>query len=640
MKFVELEADNFKSFEHFCVDLDGHGFVKIDGVNNTDEYSESVGSGKSTIADALSYALTGETVKGNSSMSDVKNMYTKGTCRVSVVFEHGGSTYQIVRGEGGLQLIENGKDISKHLKRETQELIMQKFPFFTPTFIGATVIIGQNMPNAFTNNKPSARKAILEELTNSSFMVEDIKNRLSDRKNEWMELLSSFNSDAVVVDTKISNCLNAVDKAKLALSRLRDVSEIKQDLEALTLEVDSLVIVLDTKKRELGEISAERDRVSERVVAMSTELSALQQAHQDEVMKGVESLLAEKSSAESKLAEVKGLYSAKSSEGVKLRRQISELKNAPTHCPTCGQALPNAHKIDTSKQEAELSALESEVSELGKQATQCEEAIYAVSGRISDFKATHQTTPEIEALKSQLSAVKLEGDKLAIKWNSWKSDIDSLESRLRVSQKRELQVRAELGEVDALRAKYEEEIADAQRSEAALRKELEKVSEAQEVRRSKISVLNQVISFANRDFRTILLSSIIKRLDAYAKSYCKKILDTNQIAFQDDGNNISISYRGRDFGVLSGGESQIVKMCITLALKKTLEDLVGFTTNVMFFDEILDNCDKSTAQQLIELVSCLDLSSTFFISHHDDVYLPVDKTWTVTKTDRISVLTV
>lgn len=640
MKFVELEADNFKSFEHFRIDLDGHGFVKIDGVNNTDEYSESVGSGKSSIADALSYALTGETVKGNSSMSDVKNMYTKGDCRVSVVFEHGGVSYKIVRGEAGLQLFENGVDISKHLKRETQELIMQKFPFFTPTFIGATVIIGQNMPNAFTNNKPSARKAILEELTNSSFMIEDIKNRLADRKAEWMSVLGDLNTRIVVLETRMDGCCSAQYRAETALNSMQDSASLKNELDGVELVISKLESSVAECKSEVDAAFAKRESVYGKMSSLSADLNSLRKAHQEEFARGLEELHAKKAAADEKLADHRGMYFARSSEANRLKKQIDDMhKNSLTRCPACGQLLPKAHKLDTSKLEAQLEELNAEVSRLGEMADPLMEAVDAVSKEISEYKMKHSTTPEIEAANVALEKVSAELNGCSAELNLEQNKLDSLTNDLNSAIKRKQDIEVKLREVDALRSKYQAEIDSAKEEIKQLTSEKEELSAQYSARQGKLSTLNQVISFATRDFRTILLASIIKRLDAYAKSYCKKMLDTTEISFKDDGNNISISYRGRDFGVLSGGESQVVKMCITLALKKTLEDLVGFTTNIMFFDEILDNCDKSTAQQLIELVSCLELSSTFFISHHDDVYLPVDKTWTVTKTDRISVLT-
>ena len=638
MRFYKLTADNFKSFEHFEIGLDGHGFVKIDGVNNTDNFSESVGSGKSTIADALSYALTGETVKGNSSINDVKNMYTKGVCRVAVDFEHNGVEYQIVRGENELTIIEGGINISKHLKRETQELISQKFPMFTPTFIGATVIIGQNMPNAFTNNKPSARKQILEELTNSSFMIEEIKTMLAERKTDWQAEVGKLTTDIVVLDTQINGNRTTISRAQEKINSLRDSSEIEAELAevaAFIVEAEKQLGILNTNFTALSEA---KDAESATLNSLSTQLDEARVRHSEATMKAMETMLADRSAVDKQLTEVRGQFAAKKVEISKLQNHIQELKNAPTHCPTCKQPLPDAHTIDTTAQEEELGSLVAELNALQESGAALAESLKPLDENIQKFKQENQTNDEIEGLRESIGECRSRVAEITSKMSICKTTISNGEAEVREAKSKESSLQVQLGEVDSVRSGCLDDIKRAEGEIAAAEESKSKLTEELEKKQARLSTLNQVISFATRDFRTILLSSIIKRLDAYAKSYCKKMLDTTEIDFKDDGNNISISYRGRDFGVLSGGESQVVKMCITLALKKTLEDLVGFTTNIMFFDEILDNCDKATAQQLIELVSGLELSSTFFISHHDDVYLPVDKTWTVTKTDRISTL--
>lgn len=640
MRFVKLRAENFKSFENFSVELDGHGFVKIDGVNNTDNFSESVGSGKSTIADALSYALTGETVKGNSSMSDVKNMLTKGKCYVSVIFEHNGKTYEIVRGEDGLILVEDGVDISKHLKRETQELIEQMFPMFTPTFIGATVIIGQNMPNAFTNNKPSARKQILEELTNSSFMIEEIKTMLAERKNEWQSEVGSLQTEIVVLNTKMQANIQSIGRAKKKLEGLRDPAELESEITSVEEFVKDTEEKLAGKQEELQRLLEEKDKAMSESARLSGLLDEARTRHNEFVQKGIEGMLKEKSAEESDLSGVRAEYRAKDSEIQKLRAEIRRLQSVQTHCPTCGQPLPDAHKIDTTAQEEELGRLVGELEELKVKGNNLAENISEVEDKISEFKRANATSEEVEELRVKISEANGKASDLSEEVSAAQSFIRSREAEVKGWTSKAQSMRLELSEIGSVRKSCEEEIERAESEANATKAEEEKLSEKLDKKQARLSTLNQVISFATRDFRTILLSSIIRRLDAYAKSYCKKMLDTTEIEFKDDGNNISITYLGRDFGVLSGGESQIVKMCITLALKKTLEDLVGFTTNIMFWDEVLDNTDQSTAQQIVELVSSLDLSSSFFISHHTDVFLPIDQTWTVTKTDGISVLEV
>lgn len=666
MQFVRISASHFKSFETLEVTLGDHGFVKINGVNATDNFSKSVGSGKSTIADAISYALTGETVKGNSSMDDVKNMYTTGICRVQVDFIFNEIEYSIVRGEKDLLLIEGGNDISKHLRRETQQLISEKFPMFTPTFLGATVIIGQNMPNSFTNNKPSARKQILEELTNSSFMIEEVKAMLTERKTEWTSELSNLNTKKVVLESQVNSNNIAIARAKDGISGLRSsesisdeivlndgkIAEIELEINGINKEVEN---VNDTIMAH-GETHTKLEEAYSAAVGesskLSTKLDEARVAHSDATMKAMEGMLAEKQGIETEMVSVRGEISAKESEKGKLNRQIQTLKNAPTHCPTCKQPLPDAHKIDTTAQESEVEALAVAVSSLYTRSAQLGESLKPLLDKISKFKVENQTNSDIERLKSEISEANiavanareevsksrrlLSGHQETL--NTLKSKISKLQSNISSIKDVISRLKIELGEVDVMRSRFEQDIL---RAETEIKNaELSKLSIDKEVeaKQARLSTLNQVISFASRDFRTILLTNIIQRLDAYAKHYCKKMLDTTAIEFKDDGNNISISFRGRDFGVLSGGESQIVKMCITLALKKTLEDLVGFTTNLMFFDEILDNADQSTAQQIVELVSGLELSSTFFISHHEDVYIPIDRTWTVTKTNNISQL--
>lgn len=654
MRFVKLEAENFKSFEKLNIDLDGHGFVKIHGVNNTDSFSESVGSGKSTIADALSYALTGETVKGNSSMGDVKNMYTNGVCRVAVTFEHNGVEYQIVRGESELKLVEGGVDISKHLKKETQELIEQKFPMFTPTFIGATVIIGQNMPNAFTNNKPSARKQILEELTNSSFMIEEIKSMLAERKNDWQGEIGKIQTDVVVCDTKISSNQQSIVRSQQRLQSLGDESEIRARIHMFEESVseskeraESLRKDLELANTRYKSLVEQKDNLQVTVSGYQEQLDDARVRFAKEVEKGLEFLSTQKYNFEQELSESKSDYRVKSQEAEMLRNEIHKLKNAPTHCPTCHQPLPDAHTINTTEQENRLKGLISEIDEIVKMGQSHADELSGVEEQIRKYKEEHKSNAEIDELlkkidsgKHQVSLMSTQISGVTNEINDLNGSIKNFENKISSDESQLNNLRVELGSIASVRQGCEEDIKRAECEIEKAEDEKKRLGELLEKRQARLSTLNQIISFATRDFRTILLSSIIKRLDAYAKSYCKKMLDTTEISFKDDGNNISISYRGRDFGVLSGGESQIVKMCITLALKKTLEDLVGFTTNIMFFDEILDNCDKSTAQQLIELVSGLELGSTFFISHHDDVFLPVDQTWIVTKTDRISTLEV
>ena len=66
MRFNSLTCSNFMSFESCSIDLLGNGFVKVVGQNNNKtDNSKSNGSGKSAIWEALSWCLTGSTLRGS-----------------------------------------------------------------------------------------------------------------------------------------------------------------------------------------------------------------------------------------------------------------------------------------------------------------------------------------------------------------------------------------------------------------------------------------------------------------------------------------------------------------------------------------------------------------------------------------------
>ena len=54
---------------------------------------------------------------------------------------------------------------------------------------------------------------------------------------------------------------------------------------------------------------------------------------------------------------------------------------------------------------------------------------------------------------------------------------------------------------------------------------------------------------------------------------------------------------------------------------------LGFTSNILFLDEITDNLDNVGCKGLMDLISTslVDIESTFVISHHsDELVLPID----------------
>lgn len=96
MKINRVEIDNFMAIGEVTVDLDGKGLVLIQGENEDDSSQKSNGAGKSTVAEALSWALYNETSRGYSA-DEVINRTEKKNCRVLVQLVDGDRVYNVIR---------------------------------------------------------------------------------------------------------------------------------------------------------------------------------------------------------------------------------------------------------------------------------------------------------------------------------------------------------------------------------------------------------------------------------------------------------------------------------------------------------------------------------------------------------------
>lgn len=92
--FKTIQLHNFMSFNDAYITLNSPGYTLVRGENlDVSDNSQSNGSGKSSIFDALIWCLTGETMRGS---KEVKKQGTK-ECFVKLTFLVGSDEYEITR---------------------------------------------------------------------------------------------------------------------------------------------------------------------------------------------------------------------------------------------------------------------------------------------------------------------------------------------------------------------------------------------------------------------------------------------------------------------------------------------------------------------------------------------------------------
>lgn len=242
--FHKIVIENFLSIGYAEINLQDRGFTLVNGVNNNPMDSAlSNGSGKSTIFEAISWALTGETIRG---IKDVVNMFTDGGTMVELHFTANKDEYVIQRYKEhkkfktDMKITINGEDKSGKGIRDSQKLLESYLPDLTPSLLGSVIILGQGLPQRFTNNSPSGRKEVLEKLSKSDFMIEDLKNRLAERKSKLSDELRTKEDEILVHRTKISTLNNQIETARARLSSLEDPSIYENTIAIATRRVEEL----------------------------------------------------------------------------------------------------------------------------------------------------------------------------------------------------------------------------------------------------------------------------------------------------------------------------------------------------------------------------------------------------------------
>lgn len=617
--FKSVEIENFLSIGNATLALDSSGFVSIIGKNlNIDDNSLSNGSGKSSIWEAVVWCLTGSTMRGTTS---VENAYSTGGTKVELVFIVDSNVYKVGRYKNhseyktNLKIFKNGEDISGKGIRDSEGILKNILPDINIQLIGSVIVLGQGLPQKFTGNTPSGRKEVLESLSKSDFMIEDLRRRVSSRKDTINSHIRDFS------DKKISN-----EGKQQQLQRQKELLEKKiADLESQKERFFSIQVLEENKKDIEGDIlnkEAQIKELSEDKEKKLKQISAiLEDSHKEETE------LSE--SYEEKLEELRDRQTKVVAEHTSLSNEIKKLESITDICPTCGQKIAGVEKPDTTDKKKKLI-------ELGEDKERVDKVIASTLAE-KDF--------EISKIRSTLKTKTVSLKEEVRKIEETLTDINRSQT---VNNKRLQEVADELNKLlsakdtyEALSSQYLSELKEVEEYLTSINKEiLYNISDIDKLKEH-LSVISKFETVLKRDFRGVLLTNVLNYLNNKVKEFSEIVYKANAIKFVLDGNNLDIKYFDRDYENLSGGERQKVDILVQLAIRGMLVEFLNFSCNCIVFDEIFDNLDSDGCKSIIELLSqkLNDVSSVYFISHHTDIDIPIDKTIEVIK-DKSGVSTV
>lgn len=612
IQFKKIIVHNFGSYGHVELELQNKGFCLVSGQNNyTKDNALSNGSGKSFLWSAICYALTGETINGIK--ANLKNInIEEPDCYVQLDFLYNKDLFSLIRTvapKSDLKIFKNDVDLSGKGIRESERKLQELLPEINKDLIASTIIIGQGMPNKFSSFSPSGRKELLEKLTKSDFMIEDLKTRIQTRMHELSIKIREFEDSLIVNKTQLNNNLSNLDKARTTLDS-QNQPDFDLLIKAKKAKIKQIQLELDHYETLIAELEARQEELNKQFLAISDEKSKVSNEELTAYNTSYTKLSNDKTRLEVDIEN--------------LNREIMKLRAISDICPTCGQNLPNVHKPDTSEQEAALCKAKTDLDVINDNIMKCnqrhQEYVTQINNAFND---------EITNLTAALALVKQD-------LNTNKGNHSNCVATLEVEKNAYNKLLYDKQNWDSYIENQRKEISVLEGEIARLTNLIAITSLSKEDFDQRIAIVKKMDSLIRRDFRGYLLTNIINYIDNRAKDYCSTVFGTKELSLNISGNALDITYCGKPFDGLSGGEKQRVDLILQLAIRDLLTNYLDLNANILVLDEVTDFLDKKSCQAVMQLLEkeLQTVESVFIISHHaEELEIPVDSEIKVIKNE-------
>lgn len=613
LQFERVVLHNFLSYNHAEIDLTDKGYCLVKGINLcAKDNALSNGSGKSTFASAICWALLGQTVSGVT--QNIQNIFIdEKLCYVKLTFSANGHNFCVTRykaPKSDLKIEVDGEDKSGKGVRESEIVLAQYLPDLSLNLLASVVILGQGLPHKFSDNSPSGRKEVLEKLTRSDFMIQDLKERLTNRvdalnanKRTQEDIILETTSKIAVIDNQLTDLNN-----ELVACKNKDLAILDENIAAWKAQVTSTTELIANEKLDL-----------EKAISNVKILRDNLQEISEKQLKSIKAEDEEFNQARTTFIEKR--YELQSDKK-RLTESISQKKAIKDICPTCGQKIPGVIKPDTSALEAELQ--------------EKIEAENLLENKYKTFEKIHSdSVAEITSrYEKDINTLKADIQKLDAEQTKKNAEIKQQEDLLLNLHKSIFQAETEKENHVKIISQLTADIAKQQAVKDDLSKRNSEAQKTKDSIEQHLAVLSQMNTLIKRDFRGFLLKNIIEFIDRKAKEYAAIIFNTSDLEFKLNGNDIDIIFCKKNLEALSSGEKQKVNLIIQFAIRDMMATYLGFKSNLLILDEITDNLDTLGSSKLLDLISTKlsDVESIFIISHHpDELELPCDSELVIIK---------
>jgi len=674
---LKLRIFGFLSYrEPVELDFTGFDLACISGQN---------GAGKSSLLDALTWALFGE---ARSKDKDALINLGSKAAEVALTFEYEENIYRVQRTtpRGKSTVLEfqirDGEDwrpLTEKSARETQARIEQTLRLDYDTFVNASFFL-QGKADEFTQKKAGERKAVLGNILGLE-VWEIYKERAAERRKEIEKETAGIDRSIADIDAELAEEEPRKRRLKELESDLKRLSEARRTqetaLESLRRAAASLNQRLAEEKARLEE---ERRGLKEQEKIISDQSSVISglTAQIESTKKSLaetEERIAERSkleenrnAAREQFATLKAENELRKIEMDELKARINQLKAAGgAACPLCGQVLSEEHRRSTLEQlqnegkekgdrfRANKSSMDALAKQIANYESQAAKMGSAERERLNLSTSITQWTERIETIGNsaknwetigarrlkEVEAI-LASEKYAVEIKKPTVSLDEAERALFRLQEQENNKNQEVGGarqlVDVLVSLRQRKVGCA----------------AEREEKQQLIVQHKTLerAFGKDGVPALLIEQALPQIETKANDLLDRLSDgrmsirfATQAEYKDKKRDdlketldiqISDGAGLRDYEMFSGGERFRVDFAIRLALSEVLAQRKGARLQTLVIDEGFGSQDTQGRQRLIEAINTVrgDFAKILVITHLDELKDAFPTRIEVEKTER------